>query len=162
MISSLIIADYILGTSDKQLTHMQINRLAYISHGFTLALENEPLFSDGVQAWKYGPIIPSIYHVLKRYRDSPVPALGYCGTLLENAKERLNFINSVIPDNHKSVIKEVLSVYGGFSGLGLSTITHEKGSPWEQCYDPNWFSISIPDDITKEYYRMQLQYLPPT
>ena len=158
--STLRIADYIIGKSKQLLTPMQVNKLAYISHGFTLAIRNEPLFPDKVQAWKYGPIIPSIYHEFKDYGGGLITAFKYCGTALNDtkaAKDRLAFLESRIPKSHISIINEVLEKYGHFSGLGLSTITHEDGTPWDQRYHAGKLGVEIPNSLTKKYYKEQLQ-----
>lgn len=158
MTSALLIADYIIGTSDKPLTPMQVNKLAYISHGFTLAFENNPLFSDKVEAWRWGPVIPSIYHELKHYGGGFIMALQYCGTMLNTpqVKTRVKFLNDRIPPRHANIIDQVLNAYGHISGRGLSTITHEEGTPWHQYYKAGNLGIEIPNSVTKAYYKSQI------
>lgn len=39
------------------LTHMQLQKLTYIAHGYYLALTGKPLLNECVSAWKYGPVI---------------------------------------------------------------------------------------------------------
>lgn len=158
MNSALIIADYILAESKKPLTPMHVNKLTYISHGFTLALENEPLFKNRVEAWKYGPVIPTIYDEAKRYGMEGITGLLYCGTPFndEEFEKRREFLRSTIPLTHQSVMNEVLQVYGGYSAYGLSAITHEKGTPWHQCYRRWKIGVEIPDSVTKAYYTRQL------
>lgn len=159
-LSALLIADYLIGISPSKsgLTVMQVNKLAYIAHGFTLAIEDQPLFRDRVEAWKYGPIVPSLYHALKDFGGNNINILPYCDTRLDapHLDDRLAFTTSRLPQKHKAIIDRVMAVYGGFSGPGLSTITHEKGTPWDQCYREGELGIQIPDHITQEYYKRQL------
>ena len=159
MTSALLVADYIIGTSNHPLTPMQVNKLAYISHGFTLALEGTALFSDKVEAWRYGPVVPSIYHEFKHYGGRVITALQYCGTMLNTpeVQTRLEFVNDRIPTHHTRIIDDVIGKYGHFSGPGLSTITHEKGTSWHQCYEAGKLGTEIPDNITQAYYESQLQ-----
>lgn len=158
MISAPLIADYIIATVHP-LTPMQINKLAYISHGFTLALKDDILFSDKVEAWRYGPVVPSIYYMLRDYGGGYVLALQYCGTMKHDSEmpSRLEFLKKIIPEHHRNIIDDVLKKYGKFSGPGLSTITHEEGTPWHQCYKAGKLGTEIPNSITKKYYRSQLQ-----
>ena len=47
----------------------------YIAHGFSLAINKESLLDkrfDKVEAWKYGPVIPSVYHSFKQYKADPI------------------------------------------------------------------------------------------
>ena len=159
MASALLVADYILATSSVPLTPMQSNKLSYISHGFTLALENEALFLDRVEAWKYGPVIPTIYYALREYGGNDVMELPYCKTSLNSSeiKDRIKFLTSRISDQHKKIIDVVMSKYGHFSGRGLSTMTHEPGTPWHQCYKDGRLGIEIPNSMTRDYYKSQLQ-----
>ena len=49
--------------------------LPYISHDYTLALTDQKLFSDSVEAWKYGPVIPNIYQEFKHYGGGEITKL---------------------------------------------------------------------------------------
>jgi uncharacterized phage-associated protein len=51
----------------RALTPLQIIKLVYIAHGWMLALYQRPLITDCVEAWKYGPVIPQLYHDVNRY-----------------------------------------------------------------------------------------------
>lgn len=156
MVSSSLVANYIIGKSKTPLTPMQVNKLAYISHGFTLALKGSPLFSDSVEAWKYGPIIPAIYHELKHYGGGVITSFPSCGTILhtDKAKQRLKTLAGLLPE--VNIINEILDKYGHFSGESLSTITHEEGTPWHQRYKKNKLGVEIPNSLTKQYYMTQL------
>ena len=48
----------------QKLDHMKLQKLAYIAHGWHLAITGEPLFHERVEAWPYGPVIPDLYHEL--------------------------------------------------------------------------------------------------
>lgn len=158
MVSAPLIADYIIGSSERRLTPMQVNKLSYIAHGFTLAMTNKPLFSDKVEAWRYGPVIPTLYHELKGFGRKLIDVLPYCKTGLDDPGlvKRLAFTSSAIPKPHQHVVDQVLEVYGDWSAAGLSTKTHEKGSPWDECYRPGVRGIEIPNTVTQRYYKEQL------
>ena len=159
MISSQLIADYILAKSDHLLTPMELLKLSYISHGFTLAITDKQLFSDRVEAWKYGPVIPTMYNDFSHYGGDKITELYYCGTNLNSRKQtqnRLNTFKGLISNEGIKIINRVLDVYSGFSGEELSTITHAVGTPWYQCYEVNKHGIEIPDSLTKRYYKGKL------
>ncbi len=44
------------------LTMMKLLKYIYFAHGWTLGYLNHPLICHNVEAWKYGPVVPEIYH----------------------------------------------------------------------------------------------------
>ena len=157
---AILIADYIIGKSNRPLTPMEVIKLAYISHGFTLALTDKKLFNDKVEAWRYGPVIPNIYHEFKHYGGNEITRLKTCGTSISNVEQiqdRLNTFRQLITADGVNIIDRVLEVYGNFSALGLSTITHEECTPWDECYHAGKLGVEIPSNLTKQYYAGQLK-----
>ncbi|RNJ74961.1 MAG: DUF4065 domain-containing protein [Nitrosopumilus sp. D6] len=151
--SAILVADYLISKGQGLLTPLQIIKLIYISHGYTLAIHNRPLTHDRIEAWKYGPVLPVLYHALKIHASKPIPNLYYCGTnTLVSVDKREKFFNDVIEKPIKDILDRVLEAYGDMTGNELSAITHEKGTPWHICYRKNEFSIEIPDDIIKNHY----------
>ncbi|MCY4000360.1 MAG: DUF4065 domain-containing protein, partial [Bacteroidetes bacterium] len=63
---------FIASHSGRNLTPMQLIKLSYIAHGWTLGISGEPLFNDTVEAWRYGPVVPDIYHTYKEFGHSPI------------------------------------------------------------------------------------------
>ena len=156
--SGLLIADYILIESKKlgrQLSPMQVNKLVYISHGYNLGLRGKALISDQVEAWQFGPVIPSIYHSFKHYKKDPIERLSVCGTSiddLEGIDKRLDVIHDTVDKEGIQIINCVIDEYGSLSGNQLSSSTHRKGTPWEETYVKNQFYTKIPNQKIQEYY----------
>ena len=153
--SAGIVGDYLLTHSEKPLTSMQVNKLAYISHGWNLAIYDKPLVSESIEAWKYGPVIPSLYHRFKKYGAEVITAIGYCDTKLlsESIKDRKTFIESEFTTEEEKTMKTVIYRHRDHNGNQLSGITHKKGSPWHQCYVKDEMYVDIPNDLIKEYYK---------
>ncbi|UMM08417.1 DUF4065 domain-containing protein [Gluconobacter frateurii] len=122
-----------------QLTPMQVLKLVYLAHGWMLGLYHRPLISERIEAWKYGPVIPRLYDVMRHFRSSPVTEVLPCG-------------DHIITDQEEDIIKQVYEIYGDLSGPALSRITHEKDTPWSQTYDPNGFGDEIPNTLIERYY----------
>jgi uncharacterized phage-associated protein len=122
-------------------TPMQLLKLVYIAHGWSLGLYGRPLISDEIQAWQYGPVIPRLYNALKDFRDQPVR-----GPLPTTDGEPLS-------DSERKLIRQVFEIYGSKSGPALSRLTHAKDSPWAQTYEQDTFGIRIPNDIIEDHYQ---------
>ncbi|MCD8304053.1 MAG: DUF4065 domain-containing protein [Prevotellaceae bacterium] len=127
----------------------------YIAHGFSLAIYNEPLLDrrfDRVEAWRYGPVIPSVYHSFKHYKDSPITE----GTVIlkwnEDKSEAVYESPEVRNEMARRIVKMVYERYRNWSDSALVSLTHRDGTPWRWCYKEGE-NAEIPDFITKAFYR---------
>ena len=142
MRSALDVANYFVEYSDYTKTHLQIQKLTYISHGYMLAIHRKPLIVDDVEAWDHGPVIPIIWRTFKKWGMSPIG--------------RVMYSPSPFTDQQRKVMDEVFAYYGRYCGYYLSQITHDDGdliTPWKQCYEPGK-NMVIDDDVTEKYYRV--------
>ena len=154
MHSAILIGDYLITKSNGTLSPLQILKLTYISHGYTLAIEHKALIEDRVEAWSYGPVIPTLYEQLKGFGAMPVTRLSYCRTNVMDAprlEEREGFLDKELEQN-RPILDKVLETFGPLSGQDLIEITHKTGSPWDQCYVQGQRHTPIPDPITRRYY----------
>ena len=152
---SLLIADYLLANRTQPFTPVHILKLTYICHGWTLALNDVPLIREKVEAWKYGPVIRTLYSAFRKYGASPITHLSSYDTSISdtNAVEAWKGSTGRELDGERDVLDGVLDEYGGFTAVDLIRITHRRDSPWGQCYDKSRRDTVIPDYVTKEYYR---------
>ncbi|AVW92216.1 Panacea domain-containing protein [Celeribacter baekdonensis] len=44
----------------RTLSIMSLLKLTYIAHGWHLEMQEVPLFSNRIEAWQYGPVIPEV------------------------------------------------------------------------------------------------------
>ncbi len=123
----------------KPMTPMQLLKLVYISHGWYLATTNQPLFDEVVQAWKYGPVVPSLFHEFKSYgggridrpASTPLPPSDNSEFAdLEFAIE-VPFLADEDSDA-KQLLDWVWENYGHLDGWKLSEMTHKAGTPWSE------------------------------
>jgi uncharacterized phage-associated protein len=125
-----------------RLTNMELQKLVYIAHGYSLAILDRPLIKQYVEAWRYGPVIPDLYHAVRQYRSGDVTEL-------------INVLPpETLSETDSKLVGSVLSAYGRFSGPQLSTMTHREGTPWKEVYEPNdsFHSDTIPDKLIKAHY----------
>lgn len=159
------------------LTPLQINKLVYICHGWTLGKLGRPLIenrSGQIEAWKYGPVVRSVYDRLKRWGAEEVTFDSFCedfgsyGLGTEGAKEFLSEKLSDLEDNDPDVCKllhMVWYVYKDVTGGQLITITHKDETPWHTHVKRNIFGqvlsgIHIPDSTIFNHYRFKLRDMP--
>lgn len=154
MYSALWVADYILGKSRGALTLIHVLKLTYLAHGYTLGILDKPLIIDKVEAWKHGPVIPTIYEAFSEYGKGIIPSLYYCGTKLSSPeiKERVDFLGKKFSKEEKEIVDSIVDLYKDWEAGQLITLTHESGTPWSKHHIKGVPNIIIPDASTKEYY----------
>ncbi len=147
MYDVLNVADSILKIAkakEKTLTPMQLVKLVYIAHGWSLARNNRGLFKNRIEAWLYGPVIPDLYHATKIYGKNPIPL------------DKIGDSEDIMLPEDRELIEKVFNKYGDLSGIRLSYLTHQSGSPWEKMYEPNTYNIKIPNDLIQSHYKEML------
>ena len=136
------VAKYILSKTGA-ITAMKLQKLVYYSQAWSLVWDEEPLFSETIEAWKNGPVCAALYQEHKG---------------LYNVKERQ--ITSGVIDNLTSdqieTIDIVLKNYGSKSSQWLSDKTHME-EPWKLARkgvaeDGEWSNETILLSDMAEYY----------
>jgi len=122
------------------LTPLQLMKLVYMSHGWSLGILNQPLFPEQVEAWRYGPVIPSLYHKTKTYGSGPI-------TELLRAP-----LSDQMDDQTDNLLKAVVDNYAMLSGPALSNLTHREGSPWSRVWSDQITGVVIPNQYIQEHY----------
>lgn len=123
-------------------TQMQLLKLVYIAHGWMLGAYDQPLITNEVQAWKYGPVIPDLYSKIKIFGSSEITIPS-----LTNNEE------DVFTEDEIDALKFTLEVYGDKSAAKLSQITHMPNTPWSAVYNENGWAEKIPDSLIQKHYK---------
>ena len=125
--TAIDVANYFLSLADSEagdtLSNLSLNKLCYYAQGFHLALHGEPLFDEVIEAWTHGPVVPSVYHQFKKYRDRNIPP-------------QPSFNRRLIPVVARDLLDEVYQVYGQYSAWKLRNMTHEE-PPWRDAVATN-------------------------
>jgi uncharacterized phage-associated protein len=153
------IANYFLEKAKRDgtsLDPMKIQKLVYFAHGWNLALRNEPLIKERIEAWEYGPVIPPLYHQFKHFGNGPItePAVNY---QLDGGKVcyRIASLNDEGESDSNQIAGQLLDrvwdVYKDFNAIQLSNMTHVDGSPWQLAWsrNPGKKGVVIDDDLIK-------------
>lgn len=163
-INALSVANYLIDLAhadSDSITQLGLMKRVYAAHGFALALLDKPLLDerfDSVEAWRYGPVIPSVYHSFKNYKANPITDKT---VLMEwNAeKGEPEFVTPKLEDDHaKIVVDMVWRRYKGYTDSEMVSLMHKQGTPWYWCYEENK-NNPIPDSYTKLYYKNLVENL---
>ncbi|OFE11413.1 hypothetical protein PHACT_12720 [Pseudohongiella acticola] len=149
MHSAIAVANKILDLATengRSVTPMQLIKLVYLCHGWMLGLYGRPLLAENIEAWRYGPVIRSLYAKVKDFRDNPVK-----GPLKQGL--RISAPDETFDEQESDLISQVFEIYGRYSGVALSNLTHESGSPWDVVWKLKGQNSSISNDIISDHYR---------
>lgn len=116
------------------ITNLKLQKVLYFVQAYYLAKLGKPLFSDNLKAWKYGPVVPSVY---RKYKDS-----GSNPIISEEDKSSLS-------EEDKKIVQKIWSTFGGYSASKLVDITHAH-TPWKEANKKP--SQIISNKALKEYY----------
>ena len=148
------IANAFILKSKYDLTIMQVLKLSYIAHGYHLAVYDSPLANELVQAWKYGPVFPSIYHTFKYQPPGVLRRLGQRFDPLVN-----NFVDvpADFDPGSENIIKFTFDAFGAYDGWKLSALTHSKEMPWVATYKKGVENIPIPNEAIRDSFKALLE-----
>ncbi|BAZ11040.1 putative prophage protein [Calothrix sp. NIES-4071] len=104
---------------EAEITNMKIQKLLYYSQCLHLAMYDEPLFLEEIQAWRYGPVCPPAYKYYSEFEAQQLPV---------PSKEFLEGI----PNDKKKLLEEVWENFGGYHAYKLSEMTHGE-FPWKKA-----------------------------
>lgn len=143
MYNATSIANFFIrkGIEERKLVdQMKVQKLVYFAHGWYLAITNKPLISEAVEAWRFGPVIPSLYHSLKHSGNQAINHI-----IDEQADSKLDNDSEL-----NAYLTGVWNLYAPFSGIQLSNMTHEEETPWAKISKEFNNQIPVDKDIDNE------------
>lgn len=117
----------------KGLTPMKLQKLLFYTQSWHLKLCNgKPLFDDLFARWKFGPVIPPIYHLLKKYGSNEIQEP--ISIIVDSGGDWKRITPSIQKDDADAMklIDKIIEVYGGYSGTELSNMTHAPNAAWSK------------------------------
>lgn len=154
--SAKAIANYFLAKAreaNRELTPMKLQKLVYFAQGWHLAVRNESLIDEQVEAWPYGPVIPTLYREFREFGDRPITFEAT--DCVPNGRGGLRFVRPSVDDQPhvaeftKLFLDRIWDVYGAYSAIQLSNMTHKSGSPWDQVREEHAGQIPRGTDIPR-------------
>jgi uncharacterized phage-associated protein len=100
------------------MTHLKLQKLIYFAQAAHLAINDEELFDEQIEAWPLGPVVRSVYDVFQDHGRDIIAA--------EHGSE------DGIDDYAQSFLKEIWNEFGKYSAYELVNITH-RHEPWKHA-----------------------------
>ena len=78
MTKAMDIARYIANVIEVD--EIKLQKLLFYTQAVCLVRFDKPAFTESIEAWDYGPVVPAVYHKLKRREGAiKLPAVDYSG-----------------------------------------------------------------------------------
>ena len=119
---------------------LKLQKLLYLAQGFSFAFYDEALFSEDIEAWVHGPVVPSVYHEYKSYKYNPI---------------MINYSLRKFNDKTLDILNYVKDNFSKFDSKFLEEMTHNQ-EPWllsREGLDPDErCDKTIPKDVIADYF----------
>lgn len=133
---------------------MKLQKLVYFAHGWCLAIYGRPLIDERIEAWTYGPVVPSLYHAIKHNGSAPLESpIALRPSVFDDKPPRVDH------DDNETVelLERIWEVYGKHSSLSLSQMSHDPEGAWHKIWEGEARrgrikGVDIPETLIKEYF----------
>ena len=142
MFTSHTVAEFVINYAHEMgdpVTNLQLQKLLYYIQGFYLALYDEPLFSDKIQAMEHGPVVYEAYRRFSEHKKRPI-------------EKQVTGDMSGLSSKGKSHVRIVMQKYRSFYPWDLRELSHNE-APWLD--HPNMWQ-EIPNSFLKNFFLPRL------
>lgn len=118
MYNALDVARYIIdyeATQGRTVSNLRLQKLLYFVQCVFLGILGRACFSDEIEAWDYGPVVPKVYRAYKEYGSTVIPALGQNSQNIIAAGEDRDLINCILTTTAKRTTGELVDITQCFS-----------------------------------------------
>ena len=135
--------DLALNGENDLITNMRLNKMLYFAQAMSLVKLNAPIYQDEIEAWAYGPVIPSIYNKYKTYGRKEIEEVDG------------NYTSDCFSSDELEILLYTVNSYDKYSTNELVRLTHVKGGPWDVAYNIKNNKIISKDEI-RNYYKTNI------
>lgn len=156
ILKGIDVAKYIL--SKVKCTHLKLEKLVYLSFADYLCKYGKELYKDEIYAYKYGPVVRSVYEKYKGYGYKEIESddedIDATDIFEMPSRSRILFAEDGI--NKIKSIDETLEKYGELSAGELVDLTHRPSTPWDISGRGIKKDEIIDNDVIKQYHCNEL------
>lgn len=111
-------------SGNNDLTNLKLQKMLYFAQVEYMKTHNgRVLFPDDIEAWQYGPVVKSVYEMLKHCQSYVISEFDVDLTLAEG-----------LDDDEVTFLDGFCDKYLKYSAWELVEKTHKTGSSWDQVY----------------------------
>lgn len=103
------------------ISNLQLQKILYFVQVAFLKKTGHAIFSDPIEAWRFGPVVPNAYYEFCGFGGMAIPDIPK-GTYAKLSEKEDNFLVQVVNDKRK------------LSAWDMVMQTHRTGGAWDKTY----------------------------
>lgn len=137
----LDVCRYIINYSNKRkygISNLKLQKVLYFVQAFFLINKknNEPCFTEPIEAWEFGPVVSTAYREYKRFGSTDIPTIdSYIKVDPFNLWNLsiINFSEECLSEEDRILIEDVVDQLSDFSATDLVKIKQNQNL-WIESY----------------------------
>lgn len=120
------VANYVIAYGMKighPVNNLQLQKILYYIQVHFLKKKGIPFFKDEIEAWQFGPVIPTVYYQYAAWGPAPI-------TMFKTQKIDLE-------QEEKKDLEQIVKEKAVLSLLEIVADTNQKGKAWDLYYKVN-------------------------
>lgn len=120
------VANYVIAYGMKighPVSNLQLQKILYYIQVYFLKKKGIPFFKDEIEAWQFGPVIPTVYYQYAAF--GPAPITMFKTPKIDLEQEEKIELEQIVRE------KTVLSLWDILADI------HKKGKAWDMYYKVN-------------------------
>lgn len=121
------VSEYVIVYSESKdcgISNLKLQKILYLIQSYFLIQTKNPCFSEYIEAWDFGPVIPDVYRKYKQFGSTDIQVR------CRNLKE----IEKGFEKEDRKRIEEVVDRFADFSAADLTNLTQSQ-TPWIEAFD---------------------------
>lgn len=127
------------------ITHLKLQKLLYNAQGVSLAINNEPLFEEDLEAWDHGPVVRDVYDTFCIFGRNQI--------IVPVTEETNEIVRKIESDSKvKNILELVYENFSIYTAWQLREMSHVKNGPWDKT--PKNEIIDL--ELIKDYFKKEV------
>lgn len=133
------------------ITNQRLQKLLYFVQALFIKEKGTLCFLDPMEAWTFGPVVPSVYSVYRIFGGNLIPEIK---EVMDSKKKIHRLCDVQITEDEERLIDRIIKLTAAIPTREMIRITQFQ-TPWRLTYDPKVNRIIDPSLMLKRFSKMK-------